>query len=316
MSEAATAPAPEAPASAPAPTAAPDSFLGSAAPAPASGGEPSSAPAHLFGEHIQADGSFKEGWTSALAEKFPRLANTAMRYKTEADFLQGMDHALGLVGKKTAGVSYPKEGATPEEIAAFRAEAGVPMRPEEYNLKPEKLPDFITWTDDNAKKVAEVLHAHHVPEAAAKALVQVHLENITKQAEQEVAAQTGKLREMIGKTTQEFQKEWGVDYDARRTANIDFVTARFTPEDLADPMLNMALSHPAIVRIVDEARRASRESPLPGVNAASAPGSMSPRQQAMDIMTQNPQWRNNPELSRRVNDLYAQEAAAQKRRGG
>ena len=200
---------------------------------------------------MQQDGSFKEGWTSALAEKFPRLANTAMRYKTEGDFLQGIDNALGLIGKKTAGVSYPKAGATPEEIAAFRAEAGVPGRAEEYNIKPEQLPEGI-------------------------------------------------------------QKEWGVSYDERLGANRDFITARLSPEDLADPALNYALSHPAIVRMVDEARRSTRETPLPGTGASVASGSMSPRQQAVDIMKGNPQWRNDPELARRVNDLYAQQAASDK----
>lgn len=239
-----------------------------------------------------------------------------MRYKTEGDFLQGIDNALGLIGKKTAGVSYPKAGATPEEIAAFRAEAGVPGRAEEYNIKPEQLPEGIGWSDEAGKKLAEVLHANHIPEGAAKALVQVHLENIMEHAQQAEQAAGAKLQALLGKTTAEFQKEWGVSYDERLGANRDFITARLSPEDLADPALNYALSHPAIVRMVDEARRSTRETPLPGTGASVASGSMSPRQQAVDIMKGNPQWRNDPELARRVNDLYAQQAASDKRRGG
>ena len=62
-------------------------------------------------------------------------------------------------------------------------------------------------------------------------------------------------------------------------------------------------------------RRASREAPLPGAANTGGMGSMSPRQQGIEIMKANPRWRQDPEMSKRVNDLYAQEAAGIKRRG-
>lgn len=272
-------------------------------------------PSGLFGEHVHKDGKFVEGWTSALAEKFPRLANTAMRYGSEGDFLQGIDNALGLIGKKTAGVSYPKAGASPEEVAAFRADAGVPGRAEEYNLKPEQLPAGVAWDEASGKQFAELMHANHIPAAAAKALVEAHLQTLASQTAAGAQAQAAKVGELVQKTTVEFQKEWGVDYENRFNANNDFVGARLTAEDLADPALQTALSHPAIVRIVDEARRASREAPLPGVGNGAQLGSMSPRQQAMEIIKANKNWRNDPETSKRVNDLYAQHAQGEKRQG-
>jgi hypothetical protein len=42
-------------------------------------------------------------------------------------------------------------------------------------------------------------------------------------------------------------------------------------------------------------------------------GSMSPRQQAMAIMQANSNWQKNPDLAKRVNDLYALDAAQAKR---
>lgn len=308
MSEAAVA---ETPAAVETP-AATTTFLGTpAASAPAAAATPS----HLFGDHVQQDGAFKEGWTNSLAEKFPRVANTAMRYKTEGDFLQGLDHALGLVGKKTAGVSYPNEVSTPEELAAFRTAAGVPGRVEEYNLKPEKLPDGVAWDDATGKQFAAIMHANHIPAGAAKALVEAHLQTLATQGQGEATAKAAKLSEMVQKTTAEFQKEWGIGYQDRFNALQDFVGARLSPEDMADPALQVALSHPAMVRIVDEARRASREAPLPGAANTGGMGSMSPRQQGLEIMKANPRWRQDPEMSKRVNDLYAQEAAGIKRRG-
>lgn len=303
---------------APAPAAAP-AFLGGGAagdpPAadPGGGGAP---PANFFGPHVVKEGAFVEGWTSAIAEKHPALANQLMRYKTEGDAFSGLENLVKMVGKKTAAVSYPKAGATPEEIAAFRADAGVPGRADEYNLKPENIPDGIGWDDETGKQFAELMHAHHIPAGAAKALVEAHLETVAKQAQTQNQGQAAKLTEMVHKATAEFQKEWGVEFQNRFDANNDFVGARIPAEDLKDPALQMALSHPAIVRIIDEARRASREAPLPGASAGAALGSMSPRQQAMAIIKENPQWRKDADLARRVNDLYAQEAQADKRRKG
>lgn len=308
MSEAATATATEA---------APQSgFFGSA------GGEStnattateSSTPQHFFGEHVRGeDGSFKEGWTSALAEKFPRLANTAMRYKNEGDFFQGIDHALGLVGKKSAPY-YPKADASEDEIRAFREVAGVPLRAEEYVLKPEKLPDGVAWNEETGKHFAELMHKHHIPAAAAQELVNAHLETLVKQGGEASAQSQAKVQALIQETTKTFQKEWGDGFNDRVEVNKDFISSRLKPEELNDPALQYALSHPALVRIVDEARRATREMPLPGAANSAATGSMSARQQAVEIIKANPNWRKDVELTKRVNDLYAQQAAADKRR--
>lgn len=312
MSEAAIAEASPAVTSEATPAAA-TAFLGASATPADTTQQPASS--HIFGDNVQQDGAFKEGWTSSLAEKFPRVANTAMRYKTEADFLQGLDHALGLVGKKTSGVSYPKEGATAEEIQAFRTESGVPSRAEEYNLKPETLPDGVAWDEATGKQFAELMHAHHIPVNAGKALVEAHLQTVAQQTAVETQARSAKLSELVQKTTAEFQREWGVNYQDRFNSNNDFIGARFTSEEMADPALQVAFSHPAVVRMVDEARRASREAPLPGASNSAAIGSMGTRQQALEIMKSNPQWRKDPDTVRRVNDLYAQDAQAQKRRG-
>jgi len=267
----------------------------------------------IFSGAVGEDGNFKEGWTSAIAEKHPALANQMMRYKSEADAFTGLENLVKTVGKKAAGVSYPKAGATPEEIAAFRTDAGVPGRAEEYVLKPEKLPDGVAWDDATGKQFAEIMHANHIPAAAAKALVEAHLQSVASQGVTEAQAREVKLGDLVQKSTAEFQREWGTAYQDRFNANSDFVTARLSAEDLADPALKVALSHPAMVRIIDEARRASREAPLPGVNSSAAVGSMSPRQQANEIIKANPQWRKDPALAARVNDLYGQHAQSEKR---
>jgi hypothetical protein len=315
MSETLTAPAEAAPAqlTAPAaPTASATSFLSTSpvaesAPVPAQSN-------HFFGEHVVKDGAFVEGWSSQLAETHPALANQMARYKTEADAFTGLENLVKTVGRKQAGVSYPKEGSTPEEIAAFRTEAGVPGRAEEYMLKPEQLPAGYDWSDATSKEFSELMHVHHVPKGAAQAIVQAYVQNAANQAVAEHAAAEAKLGELVQKTTAEMQKEWGVNYEQRFAANSDFITTIFTAAELADPALKVALSHPAMVRIIDTARRETRESPLPGAGNTIAVGSQSPREQAKAIQQANPNWRNDKALCERVSSLYAQESAAMKRK--
>ena len=154
-----------------------------------------------------------------------------------------------------------------------------------------------------------------MPAAAAQELVGKYLDgigNMVSAGKETINAQISKFAETSEKT---FTEEWGHEYADRLEANRAFVQTRLKPEELADPVLAAALSHPAIVRMVDEARRGLREAPLPGVGHEMSIGSMSPGEQAMQIMAANPRWDKDPVTAKRVHDLYALQAAQQKRRG-
>lgn len=288
--------------------------MGGSPPAPA-GNTPPPPPSTFFGDHVQKDGAFVEGWTENLrAAGFERLANKAAFAKDEATLLRTLDETIGYVGRKTPqGVLYPVAGASDEDVSAFRKAAGVPDSADAYQLKPEKLPDGLEWNDDQVKPYAEIFHKHHVPQAAAAELIAKHLESQAAAAAAGNDAYGQKVSQFVQASEQTFQKEWGEQYDTRLEANRAYVSSRFEPAELADPVLQAALSHPKIVRVIDEARRALREAPLPGVGAEVTAGSHSPRQQAVEIMRANPNWRSNPELSKRVGDLYALDAAQAKR---
>lgn len=288
----------------------------SAPPASAAGDPPAAKPTSIFGEHVQEGGRFKEGWAENLrAAGFERLANKAMLAADEPTFLRTLDETIGFVGKKAVGVSYPKPGASDEEISAFRREAGVPDSPEAYALKPESLPEGVEWSEDLAKPYAEIFHRHHVPAAAAQELLAKHLESVAAQQQQSRALLDQRVSSFAQESEKTFAQEWGDTYDSRLEANRAFVAARMTPEELADPILQAALSHPKIVRFIDESRRALREAPLPGVGAEVQANSMSAREQARQIMASNPNWKRDPEVAKRVQDLYALDAQQQKRKG-
>lgn len=274
----------------------------------------SGAPARFFSDSIAKDGVFNEGWTDNLKQMgLERLANKAMTAKDEATFFKTMDDTLGYVGKKSFG-SYPKEGAADDEIAAYRESAGVPTDPAGYELKPGKLPEGVEWNDEHVGEVAALMHKHHIPKAAAQELLALHLQQTETQAKGIGDRFQAERSALVEKTTQEFRKEWGADYDQRHQSNVEFVKSR-ADLDLSDPTIQTALSHPGIVRLVDEARRALRETPLPGVtNAAVGMGSMSPGQQAFAIQQANPNWQRDPALSARINQLANLEAQQRARK--
>lgn len=81
-----------------------------------------------------------------------------------------------LLGKKANAIVPPTDKSTPEEVAAYRKAIGVPETPEGYNLKPEQLPEGVTWDDNVAKRAAELAHKHHIPAAAMQEFMQFDME--------------------------------------------------------------------------------------------------------------------------------------------
>lgn len=262
-------------------------------------------------DHVTEGGAFVEGWAEKLrAQGFERLAAKGAMAKDERSFLKSLDDTLAFVGKKAAG-AYPGPGSSEAEVTEYRKAAGVPDVVEGYELKPRKMPDGLSWNDSSAGEVAAILHKYHVPAAAAPELVAHHLketQGIIAQARETFQARTAALAEESRKT---FAKEWGEESELRRKANREFVKSQGI--DVADPLMQAALSHPAIVRFVDSARRALREVPLPGAEQAVFAGGGSARQQALEIMGSKG-YASDPEKQRRVQELYAADAKIRRRR--
>lgn len=269
--------------------------------------------AALFSESIVEGGAFKEGWTEQLETAgLERLANKAKLVKEPDALFRSLDEALGMVGKKQAA-GYPDPSWSDQDVASFRKAAGVPEAADQYELTPDQLPDGVEFGDEERQALAEVLHRHHVPAEAAKELLGLHLEQAGALAAKDRQAMTGKIEELFGQSEARFRKEWGDGYDSRLQANKDFIATRFDADELADPLLQAALSHPKIVQAFDEARRALRGAPLPGIGAEIAAHSMNPAQQAQEIMKADRNWQNDPEKVAKVNELYSLQAKQDRR---
>jgi hypothetical protein len=106
-----------------------------------------------------------------LPEKYWR--NDSIDVESMAKGFNGLEQ---LLGKKAHAIIPPNEKSTPEEIAEYRKAIGVPDSPDGYKLKPEQLPDGVTWDDSVAKRAAELAHRHNIPAAAMSELMKFDME--------------------------------------------------------------------------------------------------------------------------------------------
>lgn len=239
--------------------------------APAAAGD---APASFVG----ADGGFVEGWTSKLPEDLRDAGASLGKFKTVTDLAKSYHHLEKTIGARPQGVIIPSEKSTPEEVAAYRKALGVPDKVEEYNFKPDEMPEGMTWTEGNAKQFAEVAHKHNIPPAAMKELAKVQAK--MRQAEADVLANMVHTKREEGKAA--LQKEWGQDFEknvgrAQMAAKLAGVDAN-----------SFGFGDPAVVKAFVRLAGMLSEDKL--VSAGNAPGPGGGAARAKDIQT-NP---NNP----------------------
>lgn len=284
-------------------------FLGGAAPAPV---QPTGeAPKNFLSEAFHKDGKLNEGWTKSFEERgLTRLASDAAKYGTEEDFWKAMDNKIGLVGRKSA-VGYPDETWHPNDVAQFRQSAGIPETPDAYELKPKDIPKGVSWGDEDSKAYSEIMHKHNVPKAAAQELMQTYIKQAEAQSNGAIAAFDQQLTDLAGQSEAKFKKEWGPDYDSRLEQNISFARTKFTEQEMNDPIIKAALSHPKIVELLDAERRNLRGGAPPGLGQEGQAGTHSPYQQAAALMAEKDYSHNREKQvkAKQLMDLHAQQEA-------
>lgn len=137
----------------------------------------------------------------------------AKGWKTLDDVLKGYREAERAV-RDGGRVKVPGEGASDEEVAAFRAAIGVPEKPEGYAIPQPKDADGNDIPINSAltERVVASAHKHGVPKAALDAILA-----------DEISAQIAEYDELV-KGLQvkagEHVKSWGEDRDAK-LANVN-----------------------------------------------------------------------------------------------
>lgn len=189
--------------------------------------------------------------------------------------------------RQPAGVVVPAADAPPEAHAAYRKALGIPDDPSGYALKPENLPDGITWDDARGTQFAALAHKHGVTPAAAKELVEFQLQ-------QEIEARTGaqtQFDNLMAQRTESLKREWGSNYQAKLTQTKMVATA--LGYDAEDPEL---FGNPKVLQLIGKVSGLLSEDAVAGMRGVvGGTGKFTtPAEEARDI-TRNP---NNPEHAR------------------
>ena len=205
-----------APAPAPAPSAAPAPVGDPSAPVPTPTPTPTPTPAPVA-----------DDWRTREANGDAKKLKMLERYQSETAWKESWFEL-----RKTVDTTRPKSAlpdkATPEQLAAYRAENGIPDAPEKYL---ENLPDGLVIGEQDApifKDFAETLLAKNLPPAAAHAAIEWYN---NWQEKMEAAAAEADL--VNGTRTEDIlRQEWGNDYRVNVNLRKSFLDS--APEKVRD----------------------------------------------------------------------------------
>lgn len=165
-------------------------------------GEPGAAPAKT--------GDWPENWRDLASNGDEKVASRLSRYASPKAAMDALIAAQNRISSGQAKAPFPKDGK-PEDIAAWRAENGIPEAPEKYDLGDLKIADT-----DKPMIQAFLKNAHekNMTPDAVKGVVDWYYENQVKQTE-ERAQRDQQERQ---KALDTLNAEWGTSFRTNITA--------------------------------------------------------------------------------------------------
>jgi hypothetical protein len=195
-------------------------------PAPAT--EPAAEPAAEPAQPTPTEGDWPADWRQKYAGEDPKLLKRLERYGSPKAALDALFAAQAKVAEKGTRL---KEGATPEEVAAWRAENGIPESPDKYELS---LPNGLVIGEADKEGVSEFLKQAHEANMSPAQVSQAVSWYLDKQ-EQALAAQSARDEETRMAAEDELRSEYGPEY--RRNIRIANELLDEAPEGLKDKIL-------------------------------------------------------------------------------
>lgn len=236
----------------------------------------------------------------------------------DAEFRKSLDrfNAPGDVGKSWKEISkkissgeYKRpvtlpENATPEQIAEYRKEMGVPESPDKYDLKMDGL--VIGEADKPVvDQFLKAMHEANVPEGPVKQAVSAYF----KMQEQAVAQAAQAEREFKVQSEEALRQEWGGEYRPNMNLVENFAKTRFGDE-VGSAMLEAG---PEVVKALASIARE--------INPAMTlvPNASNPNQAIADEIAKlrgeigTAEWMRNPQKQQRYAELIDGQARMQGR---
>jgi hypothetical protein len=243
------------PAPAPVPTPVP-APVPAPAPAPAPVPVPVPAPAPVIADNKGSDpaapapapATWPDDWREKLAKGDEKKLGRLKRYASLEAY---NDAHFALVGRMSAGeLKAPlAKDATPEQVAEWRKDNGIPDKPDGYDLSPGE--GFVVGETDKPllAAFAEEMHKHNAPPDVVKAASSTYFKLVEKAR----ADQADKDVEFHATAEDELRSEYGNDY-RRNVAQVESVLAQL-PNGLGSKLAQARLpdgrlvgDHPDFIR--------------------------------------------------------------------
>ena len=225
------------------------------------------------GAWVNEKGEFGENWLDRLPADLQDSKQILGQFKDVNGALKTLVNQQRLLGKKADAVLIPKDDASPEEVAAFRAKLGVPETPEAYALKPKDLPEGMQWDEAYAKELNAAAHEAGITPAQAEKLMSKYASleaQNAQQAELQAKAQYEASRK-------ELAEAWGDKFETNKS-----VATRMAQTLGLDPN-SKGLSDPKVVIALERAARLISDDKI--VSSDSSATVQIGKSKAMDIMT-------------------------------
>lgn len=232
------------------------------------------APPAIIGEDLSLAADFAD---KLEGEEWDAYRATLSKFngKPLTEVLKSYGEAQKLIGKRQEGmVKLPGEGATEEDLAAFRKALGVPETPDDYKLEiPQGLPEGVELDDAALAPLKAEAHKLGVTPEQLQGLLNFQL---AKEAQD--WAELKQQQEQFTKEAEEsLKKEWGQGYE-KKLALVERV--KLTGGGL--PEGHWGNNDPHIQRLLANIGSKISEGQLGG--HAEAVSALSPAMQARDIV--------------------------------
>lgn len=157
------------------------------------------------------DGTFSDGWIERLPQDLRGEASLKV-LPGVIDLAKSYVSTKKLIGTK---LEMPGDGATAEQLAAWRKTVGAPEKPEGYlgdakSLRPDSVPENL-WDAEGEKAFLALAHKHSLPPAAVKEILGLHAANTQAALEASKATEGETLKAEMGKLRQAF----GAEFDTK-----------------------------------------------------------------------------------------------------
>ena len=182
------------------------------------------------------------------------------------------------MARAKAGVKPITAESTPEQIAAYRREMGIPDTPYEFE-KPEVLPEGVEWREERIKQFGEWAQKENLTPSQAKKALDLHVQFLAEDRAQITAAERQAYEQGVAAEKEHLRTTFGgklgsVVNSAQRVALMYQL-----PPDIADPD-SAKFGGVTMLKVLSDLAGALGESKIP---SAAAVSNMSPEREYLAI---------------------------------